>query len=133
MFDSNKYMNIPYSDKGRTWQGCDCWGLVRLVLWEERNIKIPSYEADYKSSRTWGEISAAVDKYRSEWIEVKTPKSLDLVVLHCRALKTHIGIMIDQINMLNMLDGSNVSVEKLNHPIWAVRGKEFYRHKSLCK
>lgn len=27
----NEYVGLPFADKGRTREGCDCWGLVRLV------------------------------------------------------------------------------------------------------
>lgn len=36
-----KYQRIPYSPMGRTWTGCDCWGITRLFYWEELKIELP--------------------------------------------------------------------------------------------
>lgn len=41
---SAKYVGIPYLDNGRSsLKGLDCWGLIRLVFLDERNIELPSY------------------------------------------------------------------------------------------
>lgn len=37
------YIGMPFADKGRDRMGCDCYGLVRLVLMEHAGIEIPEY------------------------------------------------------------------------------------------
>ena len=37
------FTDIPYVDKGRNREGCDCWGLVRLVHVEEAGIVLPMH------------------------------------------------------------------------------------------
>lgn len=39
----NDYMRIPFADGGRDKTGCDCWGLVRLILKEQAGIEISAY------------------------------------------------------------------------------------------
>jgi len=39
----SKYTNIPYKYKGSDFNGCDCWGLVKLIMKEERNIILPEF------------------------------------------------------------------------------------------
>jgi len=39
----NKYMRIPFEADGASFKGCNCWGLVHLVLVTERGIDTPRY------------------------------------------------------------------------------------------
>lgn len=38
-----KYMRIPYTQEGSSFQGCNCWGLVKLIFQEEKDIQLPGY------------------------------------------------------------------------------------------
>lgn len=37
------YIGIPFADRGRDRKGCDCYGLVRLVLKDRVGVTIPEY------------------------------------------------------------------------------------------
>ena len=37
-----KYVGVPYLLGGDSLRGADCWGLVRLVLWQERGLEMPA-------------------------------------------------------------------------------------------
>ena len=39
----NDYVGIPYTQGGRGHTGVDCWGLIALVMYEQRGIDIPDF------------------------------------------------------------------------------------------
>lgn len=39
---ATRFIGLPYLPGGRERDGVDCWGLLRLVYWEERHILLPS-------------------------------------------------------------------------------------------
>lgn len=41
---SERWLHIPYRHMGRTEDGCDCWGFVRLVLQEEKGKTLPAFD-----------------------------------------------------------------------------------------
>ena len=38
----DKYIQIPYQQGGDTFEGVDCYGLVKLVLHKEYSLELPS-------------------------------------------------------------------------------------------
>jgi len=41
MKNLNKYIGIPFLDEGRTFEGCDCYGLIKLYFKHELKIELP--------------------------------------------------------------------------------------------
>jgi hypothetical protein len=44
---ANTYVGLPWKERGRDRGGIDCFGLVRLVLIEQRGVRLPSFAGDY--------------------------------------------------------------------------------------
>lgn len=51
MKDYTRYLLIPYLHQGRTEQGADCFGLLRIFYKEELGIELPDFTEDYP--RDW--------------------------------------------------------------------------------
>ena len=117
------YTGIPYLVRGDTFDGCDCWGLVRIV-YRDLGIELPSY-ADYA-----GEIGGLVDGLVADdiWHEVDEPAPLDVVLLRADWTDYHIGLIIGPGMMLHTVDLKNSCIENYNRPYWRPRLRGFFRY-----
>jgi len=69
----NAYIGIPYVDKGRDYNGVDCFGVLRLIFKEHTNIILPDHRELYRSVRDGQAIEAALtaQSQSGEWIRVE--------------------------------------------------------------
>lgn len=97
---SSAYVGIPFRERGRDRAGLDCWGLVRLVLAEQRGIEVPSFVTDY-SGDDGQEIAALIAANRGIGSEIPSgdeqPFELALFRMPCGGglLPWHVGIVVD--------------------------------------
>ena len=95
MFDwVDKYVGIPFISGGRNEKGCDCYGLVRLILEKEYNYKLPLLVGNYSNALFFEETKNIFDKYvpllTAEKIQKPEEKSVCLIQI--RKVPCHVGI-----------------------------------------
>lgn len=88
----NTYISIPFVPSGRDRNGCDCWGLVRLALLEQKNHELPLY-LDYSSPFAKKEVSGLIHQNKHSFVEVQEPHDYDIAVIRTGALAAHVGIV----------------------------------------
>ena len=139
----SRYFGIPFIDRGLTRDGCDCWGLVRLVILEQTGVKLPGYPeigrgATLAKLRT---IFAAADG--PEWLEMHPAQetAFDVVLMkglvehegskHQRPI--HIGCVVEPGTLIHIEEGCEVTVvDYRSHPRVTHRVTGFYRHHKLA-
>ncbi len=57
------YIGIPFLDKGRSREGCDCWGLARLIWAEQFSLFIPSFLDAYEEAHDGVTTARAIANY----------------------------------------------------------------------
>ena len=129
---AGKYLAVPWLDRGRTLSGCDCWGLVRLVLHEEAGRELPDYADLYRSTDdTAGLERLFLDRWPLEGVEqvVGEPREFDIVLLRIAGQGCHVGVSLGDGRFLHVTPGSTgPTVERLTSPRWAPRLLGVYRH-----
>lgn len=99
-------MEIPFVERGRSMDGADCWGLVRLIYKNELGIDLPDYSDSYESTNDREMLANIVEsESKNNWHSVNDPKEFDVIILNMRGVPMHVGI-----------------VTKLNHMIHCSRG-----------
>ena len=91
----NKYVGIPFSSNGRTPDGCDCYGLVRLVLQNEYGIALPELSDNYNDANNVRETALLFTKHRPVILAEKLsgPREKALVIITEHGVAAHIGIV----------------------------------------
>jgi len=89
-----KYIGVPYDDGGRTLDGCDCYGLVRIVYQQELRIEIPSY-IGYSCVQDHNYILPKLEEERLRWKSIEKPEDF-AVVLWMGGKLLHIGLAINE-------------------------------------
>lgn len=126
---AERYVGIPYVDKGRDRRGIDCWGIVRLVLGEVFHVQLPSYDDTYRDGEDWEAIGHAVRAGLLDgWRRTEQPRAGDLLILRIAMRPWHCALMLDSMHFLHAAPGDSTVVERLDTPRWARRIEGIYRH-----
>jgi len=89
-----KYIGIPFVSNGRTIEGCDCYGLVRLVLHNEYDIELPQLSDDYKDAQNIKETAKLFAENIPVLASVKLSAAQEkaVVIITEHGVAAHIGI-----------------------------------------
>lgn len=101
--DLINYLKIPYQHKGRTFDGADCFGLLRLFYKHELGIDLPDYTEDYPME-WWRDQNLFLDMYKQyKFKKVDTFEYGNVILFkNTSNVPGHAGIVIDDSNFLHM-------------------------------
>lgn len=124
------YMQIPFVEKGRGPLGCDCYGLVRLVLAERYRLVLPELLAGYASTCDRAEIADLIDLQRPllGFDPVEQPQPGDVVHIRQLSQGCHLGIMVTPQLVLHTEAPAGPRCERIAAPTLRPRILGFYRH-----
>ncbi len=124
---SNKYIGIPYKDKGRDLDGIDCWGLVRLVYKQEYNISLPSFSDEYIQQDV-DRIQDLISQYKEGWEPLDSPEEGCVVLFRVLGTESHIGVAVNSTHFLHAREGQDSAVESFSSPHWNKRIIGYFKY-----
>jgi cell wall-associated NlpC family hydrolase len=100
------FIGIPFQNKGDDYDGCDCFGLVRLFYKDKLNELVPN--PSYQNARDSKQIhSEYLEQISSNWREVDELQKYDVVAMAHDARHPHIiqhcGVYLGNGEMLHTL------------------------------
>jgi hypothetical protein len=103
-------IGIPFEYGGRGPEKYDCWGLLKVLMWENHQIDIP----DYKSSRHLALVERVMDANMHLWRPcAERPGST--LLLRVLNYKAHVGYQIDPYRFIHTWEESGgVIIEPLH-------------------
>ena len=123
--DLSKFAGIPFVDGGRSFDGCDCWGLTMLVF-KEFGIEVPDYKiACDEVSR----IDAEIGTQRVNWERCSPPYPTPcLVVMRFNTVTmcNHVGVYIGYGEFIHTARKTNSHISQIDNAAWARRIEGFY-------
>lgn len=127
------FVGLPWSDRGRTPEGCDCYGLALLVYRDVLGIALRTYDEPLTGAGTADHDRRFLEaeRQRREFLPIPlgTERLYDVVLL--RERPWHIGIVARRGWMLHMPVGQTSVMEQFTTGRHALRVEGVYRHASF--
>ncbi len=113
MSDWDRFVGIPYADKGRDLSGCDCWGLVFLV-YRSRGIALPSFHDRYTLPADRKALAALIAGELEPWDEIPRgcERTLDALLMREAGHVRHIGVVTEPGMVLHVERGGTSAIER---------------------
>lgn len=127
-----QYMTVPFANRGRTREGADCWGGLRLAYLEQFQIFLPSYGAAYANADDVGGVQAVFAAAEGEWAKLNGPAQVgDVALFRIEGDKLHVGMAVDLRRMLHWQAGVGATLEDWASPLWSPRLLGWYRYNAV--
>jgi len=124
----SKYLGIPYKNNGRSMEGLDCWGLIKLI-YKDMGYDLFDLEEGYDMDWSKKGKNYFIDNYHKDWTQYKTPKFLDVVLFkNGKDIVNHAGIFLDSNRFMHTCKAGTV-ISRLSDARWENKLEGFYRLK----
>lgn len=118
------WVGIPYVERGRSRDGCDCMGLVIMLHQERFGVALP----DPYCTITAAIRRDIVRQTRALYDEVSSPREGDVLHLRVRGMPLHVGYVVDECTMLHSERDVGSVAEPWNGTKWRNRVIGIYRY-----
>lgn len=133
---SDRYVGIPFLDRGRSLKGVDCYGLVYVALLGEHGLEIPALLDEYEFASPRQQIAGVIRDHGAKWpwrdVTMEEPQAFDLLIFRARGADAHCGIVVQPPVMLHIFAGPAGShIADFTKEPWPKKLSTIYRHIGL--
>jgi len=123
------YIGIPFMPLGRDFSGCDCYGLVRLVLEQEFGLALPDLVTDYRDPFDHSEVGSLVHEELPllSGERLAAPELGAVAVISVGGQSAHLGLYVGDGMLLHTLDRRGSLLERLSSPFIDRHLEGYYR------
>jgi cell wall-associated NlpC family hydrolase len=126
------FLQIPFQHRGRTMEGCDCYGYIRL--WYQSRLGIQLWDIDKEYPKDWpqnGE-NLFIENYWRQWVKVDKPEKYDVIIFNLHHQADHTGIYLRRGRFTHMSKAGGV-VAWLESSSWQGKVYGYYRHRQIAE
>ena len=115
----NRALNVPFEEKGRSYDGWDCWGLIYVAYRDVYEIELPTHTGGYNSTRRREELRDLIMQKKDESWKLSDPHQPgDVAIVRMMGRDCHVGLMLSNWDMLHVQEDVSVCIEPINRPPW---------------
>lgn len=122
-----KYIGLKYKEKGRDFDGVDCWGLVRLFYKNELKIDLPSFSSEYTQTDVQ-RIEELIAQYKEGWESTEQPEEDSIVLFRVLGSESHVGIVVNKEQFLHVRENQDSAIENFDSPFWKKRIVGYFKY-----
>lgn len=126
---AKKYVGIPFVTSGRDMSGCDCYGLVRLILANEYGFDLPMLLGDYTNALNIAETKRLfmqnVPVLCGE--KISEPEEKAVALMRFGGRLCHVGLYAGDGCIIHSRHNIGVVIERLSSPGLAGCVEGWYR------
>lgn len=115
-------ISVPFLEKGRSFDGWDCWGLCVVGYRELYDLQI--VDRDYPSTKDYRTIHRLFTEGRRTWRQVVVPTVGNVAIIFRRGLDIHAGLVGEREMILHVEE----QVGTVQEPIKDFRVEGFYEY-----
>lgn len=127
----NKYIKVPFLERGRDENGWDCWGVPFVTYEKELGIHLPTYLECYETTQDREVLSEVINRERNaHWITPEDdPQEFDIIILNMRGVPMHVGVVTKKNHMIHCAKGIGTVHENFTTSRWKHKVVGFARWK----
>lgn len=124
-----EYVGLPFRSHGRTREGVDCYGLVRLVLSERYGKHLPPLDTAYLEAGDRDEVAELLRSLRPLLAgePIAVPEPGDVAVILVRGTPCHLGLYVGDGYVLEARYGRDSVLERVSDARISRRIEGYYR------